>query len=144
MLAFGTTRPSRTGSWFRTVLVATLLLGLLVMHGGLAAQAGATPPSHISASDRSPEHMPSQQLGDEGGTAGEDHDHEGGGHQDDTCAAVLRDDGWLVSYVAGTWPATTGSCPEPRLEPAASVWRPPDAPCAWRGPDLSALCVWRR
>ncbi|MEX5712156.1 hypothetical protein AB1484_28695 [Parafrankia sp. FMc6] len=127
--------PARHGAlWARLTLVSAVLLGLLAMHAGLAAQAHAlVSPPCVQGTDRDVHPHWS-------------HSHEPGaephGHQGVLCSAVFRDD---PEPVHGGEQHGLAAMSTPFGASAFTGTRgdPPQTPPPRYVTDLSVYCVWR-
>ncbi|WP_131767003.1 hypothetical protein [Candidatus Protofrankia californiensis] len=128
--------PARHGGpWARLTLVSAVLLGLLAMHAGLAAQAHAlaSPPCAEGTDHDVPRHRC--------------HPHEPGAehhlHQGALCSALFRDDPEPVPHDGELYgPSSTATSFD-----ASAFDRtrgdPPETPPPRHATDLSVYCVWR-
>lgn len=128
--------PARHGApWARLALVSAVLLGLLAMHAGLAAQVYAlTSPLCVEGTD----HDVHQRWCHPHQPGGEDH-----GHQGTLCSAVFRDDPEPVphngeQYDPAAMPTSAGASSFVRTR-----GDPPHTPPPRHLTDLSVYCVWR-
>lgn len=129
--------PARRGAlWARLALVSAVLLGLLAMHAGLAAQVHAlTSPLCVEGTDHDVHPRWSPRVHQPGG---EDH-----GHQGTLCSAAFRDDPEPVPHNGeqhdpAAMPTSTGASSS-----AGTRGDPPQTPPPRHLTDLSVYCVWR-
>ncbi len=128
--------PARHGAlWARLTLVSAVLLGLLVMHAGLAAQVHAST-SPLCVEDSS--HDVHQGWSHPHQPAGEDH-----GHQGMLCSAVFRDDPEPVPHSGEQYDLAALPTSSHVSSLAGTCGDPPRTPPPRPVTDLSVYCVWR-